>query len=68
VDERTTVPVHRFLRVEVFDSVARDLRYPIHVEDNLQVVGHLMWDGDGFLEIHPSVSTDIRVLKQSASR
>ena len=61
-----TIPVHvpdKFLRMEIFDCVGRHLQIAALRDHDVEVRGKLMWDGDGFLEIHPVSASDIRILK-----
>lgn len=42
-----------FIRVEVFPFVRIGAWVPVFERDDLCIAGALMWDADGFLEIHP---------------
>jgi hypothetical protein len=43
----------KFVRLELKSSVHRKMsRIPLS-KDRLEALGHLVWDGDGFLEVHP---------------
>lgn len=53
---------HRFLRMEVFGCVGRDLQTNLLPGQRVQIYGKLMWDGDSFLEVHPSSDAGIRDL------
>jgi hypothetical protein len=55
--------LHRFLRVELFGSVLRSAKTRLVAGDRVQIYGRLMWDGDGFVEVHPSAAADIHVLR-----
>jgi hypothetical protein len=52
----------KYLRIEVFGCVRRDLRIEMHMGQRLQVRGKVMWDGDGFLEVHPTTAENVREL------
>jgi hypothetical protein len=49
-----------FIRIEVFPSVRKGAPLPVNAGDELCIGGKLMWDGDGFLEIHPKRADEIR--------
>lgn len=48
-----------FIRVEVKPWVRKGAPLPVSENSNVCIVGSLMWDGDGFLEIHPQKAADI---------
>ena len=48
----------KFIRAEVFPFVRMGTLLPVRENDEVCVSGELMWDGDGFLEIHPKKRTD----------
>ena len=48
-----------FIRVEVFPLVRIGAWLPVFEDDDLCITGALMWDADGFLEIHPKKASDI---------
>jgi hypothetical protein len=48
-----------FIRVEVFPWVRENAPLPVKNGDEVCVSGKLMWDGDGFLEIHPRHANEI---------
>jgi len=50
-----------FIRVEVFPLVRVGAQLPKKEGDNVCVSGKLMWDADGFLEIHPKKSQQIQL-------
>jgi hypothetical protein len=54
---------NKFLRIEIFGYVGRHLQVAALQDRVVEVRGKLMWDGDGFLEIHPVSASDIRILK-----
>jgi hypothetical protein len=61
-----TIPVdvpNKFLRMEIFGYAGRHLQIATLKDRVVEVRGKLMWDGDGFLEIHPVTASDIRILK-----
>jgi hypothetical protein len=47
-----------FIRVEVFPFVRIGAPLPLHQGDEACVSGALMWDADGFMEIHPKNRRD----------
>lgn len=48
-----------FIRVEVLPWVREGAPLPVKKGDEVCVSGNLMWDGDGFLEIHPKRALEI---------
>jgi hypothetical protein len=48
----------RFIRVEVFPFARIGVPLPVKAKDEVCVSGKLMWDADGFLEIHPKKRRD----------
>ena len=60
-DENVNSRADSFIRVEVLPRVRVGAPLPVHPREVVCVSGKLMWDGDGFLEIHPSVASDIQV-------
>jgi hypothetical protein len=48
-----------YIRAEVKPWVRRGAPLPVAKGDNVCVSGSLMWDGDGFLEVHPGRGSDI---------
>jgi hypothetical protein len=63
IGDRTSPFIHGFVRIEIFKLVGRQFRTPILVDDHVRIAGSLMWDGDGFVEIHPAVPANIRVIE-----
>lgn len=55
--------LNKFLRIEIFGYVGRDLQIAALQDRVVEVRGRLMWDGDGFLEIHPVTASEIRIVK-----
>jgi hypothetical protein len=47
-----------FIRIEVFPLARFGAPLPVREGDQLCVRGPLLWDGDGFLEIHPKKPAD----------
>jgi hypothetical protein len=43
----------RYIRLELRSSVRRGMAKVPQPMDHLEATGHLVWDGDGFLEVHP---------------
>jgi hypothetical protein len=61
-----TIPVdvpNKFIRMEIFGNVGRHLQIAALQDRVVEVRGKLMWDGDGFLEIHPVTASAIRILQ-----
>ncbi len=52
----------RYLRVELFHAVKKRLRVLPRKGDSVQICGKLMWDADGFLELHPRNPDDIQFI------
>jgi hypothetical protein len=52
--------LHRpsFVRIEVFPFSRIGAPLPVTRNQNVSISGKLMWDADGFLEIHPKTKTD----------
>jgi hypothetical protein len=48
-----------FIRIEVFPRVRKGAPLPMRQGDQACISGELMWDADGFLEIHPHLSNEI---------
>jgi hypothetical protein len=52
-----------FVRIEIFGylvtAMGRAQKSPPRVGDSVRVNGRLMWDGDGFLEVHPETLDDL---------
>lgn len=53
----------KYIRVEICLTVIK-IEEPILIGNEIIISGKLMWDGDGFLEIHPEKSTDIIMVKK----
>jgi|SRR5579864_2541420 len=51
-----------FIRVEVFPFVRIGAHLPRHAKDSVCISGKLMWDADGFLEIHPQQAVQIQTV------
>jgi hypothetical protein len=54
-----------FIRIEVLPFVRKGAPLPVRRLQKIRAEGDLMWDADGFLEIHPKHSHDIRRLNGS---
>ncbi|HEV2711395.1 MAG TPA: hypothetical protein VGU67_14355 [Edaphobacter sp.] len=50
----------KFIRVETLPWVRRGAPFPLKSQDSVCIFGGLWWDADGFLEIHPKNSRDIK--------
>ncbi len=62
--EPTRLDGQRFIRVEFFPSVKKKTRRLPRKGDPARICGKLMWDGDGFLEIHPRNPADVEILAE----
>jgi hypothetical protein len=49
-----------FIRMELFECVTKNLGFSLVEGERIQSQGNLMWDGDGFFELHPSNADAIR--------
>lgn len=60
-----SVPVdldsRRYIRIEMFPHTRKHPPLPLHEDCRVKVSGTLMWDADGFLEIHPQKAEDLQV-------
>jgi hypothetical protein len=59
-EEETHLSNQRFIRVELFLALKKHMRVLPHEGDSVRICGKLMWDTDGFLEIHPRGPEDIQ--------
>jgi hypothetical protein len=50
----------RFIRVETLPWVRPGAPLPVKSQESVCIFGGLWWDADGFLEIHPRRSTDVK--------
>ncbi len=50
----------RFVRVEFFSYAKKNVPRLPGKGDSVRICGKLMWDGDGFLEIHPRTAADVQ--------
>lgn len=53
---------HKFIRLELRRAVRKGMRRNPAPGDRVEVRGHLLWDGDGFLEVHPLQGGSVHVL------
>jgi hypothetical protein len=64
-----TLRQRRYLRAEICE---RQLRLPKEQwpcpGDQVRIAGRLMWDGDGFLEVHPQYRSDIEILQKAPGK
>jgi hypothetical protein len=51
-----------YIRVEVMPSVRRGLVHIPKVGDSYRIKGEVVWDGDGWLEVHPWAASDINFI------
>jgi hypothetical protein len=58
-DQLVDLKSSRFIRVEIFPFVRIGAWLPVYKDNDLCIKGALMWDADGFLEIHPKKASDI---------
>jgi hypothetical protein len=54
----------RFVRVEFFSETKKSVDRLPRKGDSARICGKLMWDGDGFLEIHPRESGGVEILNE----
>lgn len=57
--EPVKIEHQRYIRAEVKPWVRSGASLPVSKGDDVCVSGSLMWDGDGFLEVHPRKGSDI---------
>lgn len=53
-------PDKTFIRVEVLPQTRFGAPIPVAPDQRVCISGRLMWDADGFLEIHPNRAADIK--------
>lgn len=58
--ERTEWQGPRFLRVEIYGRARKNVERLPKKGEIARLCGKLMWDGDGFLEIHPRIAADLQ--------
>lgn len=58
----------RFVRVEMYGKAKKETHRLPHKGDAVRVCGKLMWDGDGFLEVHPRNGGDTEILAAQPQR
>lgn len=51
--------VGRYIRFEIFPGIRLERSELPHCGDAVRFCGKLMWDGDGWLEIHPQTRMDL---------
>jgi len=56
----------RFVRIEMHGQARQETKLPPRAGDKVRLCGKLMWDGDGFLEIHPRTAEDTTFLPDSS--
>jgi len=67
-DGRSQPSAGRFLRMEIFGCARRSLRFQPEEGQRVSVRGRLMWDGDGFFEVHPVAGSDVQLFKATDTR
>lgn len=55
-----SLPATHYIRAEVVRHVWKHLNSSVCPGDRVRIEGELHWDGHGFLEIHPSKTTDVQ--------
>jgi len=60
--EPTRLEGPRFLRIEMYGKAKKQTRRLPRKGEAVWICGKLMWDGDGFLEIHSRTAADVRFL------
>jgi hypothetical protein len=66
--EPTRLEGPRFVRIEMYGK-ARKQTHPLPRKgDTARICGKLMWDGDGFLEIHPRNAADAEIRTEQPQR
>lgn len=58
----------RFVRVEMYGKAKKETHRLPRKSDSVRICGKLMWDGDGFLEVHPRNAEDTEVLVAQPQR
>jgi hypothetical protein len=58
----------RFVRVEMYGRARKETHRLPRKGDSVRICGKLMWDGDGFLEVHPRSAEDTEVLVPQPQR
>lgn len=66
VDSKPVEPLRsNFIRIEVLPFRRKSPPLPVCRGEEVRVSGQLMWDADGFLEIHPKHSNEIVILNHT---
>ena len=60
--EPTRLDGRRFIRVEMHGKAKQEPPRLPRDGESVRICGKLMWDGDGFLEIHPRTAADVQFL------
>jgi hypothetical protein len=60
--EPTRLDRRRFIRVEMHGKAKQEPPRLPRASESVRICGKLMWDGDGFLEIHPGTAADVQFL------
>jgi hypothetical protein len=64
VGAQSVEPLHaNFIRIEVLPTARRNAPLPVCKDEEIQISGKLMWDADGFLEIHPKHSDELVIIR-----
>jgi hypothetical protein len=56
------LPPPHYIRAEIIRRVWKNLNFKLVAGEEICVEGELHWDGDGFLEIHPSQVSDVQLI------
>jgi hypothetical protein len=60
--EPTRLEGPRFVRIEMYGKAKKQAHPLPRKGDSVRICGKLMWDGDGFLEIHPRSPASVQIL------
>ena len=66
--EPTRLEGPRFIRIEFYGKAKKQTKKRPRKGDTARFCGKLMWDGDGFLEIHPRSATDLEIRTEQPQR
>lgn len=66
--EPTDLEGPRFIRIEFYGRAKKQTKKLPRKGDTARFCGKLMWDGDGFLEIHPRSAADLETRVEESPR